>query len=83
MGDCKVCKVRVTQKPSSRAHTQCGSNEILLSLEKTFGKMAYNNFVLNALIIRIFFSKKRVRVNFRNFHTVAHQPPFGRLAQSN
>ena len=31
-----------------------------------------------------FFKKKnKVRVNFRNFHTVAHQPPFGRLAQSN
>ena len=37
------------------------------------------------MILRIFFSKKKnkVRVNFRNFHTVAHQPPFGRLAQSN
>ena len=45
-------------------------------------KTAYKSLVLNALISRNFLRIK-VRVNFRNFHTVAHQPPFGRLAQSN
>ena len=41
------------------------------------------NYLVNALLSRFFFCQKSVRVNFRNFHIVAHQVDFFQFINSN